>query len=183
MSHTIARAASRISHAERKDFCAIFEQDMHTLYSLAVLLTADHKAAEQCFLVAFDDCLNGADVFPGWTRSWSRRAIVKQAIRIVKPRPDDSDSPFVTSPVDTQDVPDRLMQMRPFDRFVFAMTMLERYTVREAAAFLNCVPSDVEKARVRVLRHIGTTGQDVPPVAISNPIQPSQPAANLRATA
>jgi hypothetical protein len=33
--------------------------------------------------------------------------------------------------------------------------VLERYTIRETAVFLNCMPSDVEKARVRVLQSLG----------------------------
>ena len=87
MTSNAARAVTRISHADPQDFCAIFDEDMNTLYSLAFLLTADHAKAEQCFLVAFDDCRSGPEVFPGWPRSWSRRAIVKQAIRLVNPRP------------------------------------------------------------------------------------------------
>ena len=154
MTRTTQTAALRIAHADRKTFCAIFEQEMNTLYSLALLLTADRTAAEQCFLAAFEECLHGADVFPGWERSWSRRTIVKQAIRTVKPRPEDSDVARDVARF-AADVPTRLMELRPFDRFVFAMTVLERFSLRECAALLGCVPSDVEKARLRVLRSLG----------------------------
>ena len=155
LSKLAARETGRPAYVGKRDFCAIFEHEMNTLYSLALLLTADHNIAEQSFLAAFHDCLHGADVYPGWERSWSRRAIIKQAIRAVKPRPDDSDNAL--SAVDAaRDVPGRLLQLRPFDRFVFAMTVLERFTTREAAAFLNCVPSDVEKSRVRVLQFIAS---------------------------
>jgi DNA-directed RNA polymerase specialized sigma24 family protein len=154
MTRTTQTTALRIAHAERKTFCAIFEQDLNTLYSLALLLTADRTAAEQCFLAAFEECLHGADVFPGWERSWSRRTIVKQAIRTVKPRPQDSDLALDLAQLAT-DVPARLMELRPFDRFVFAMTVLERFSLRECAALLSCLPSDVEKARLRVLQSLG----------------------------
>ena len=157
MSKMAGRQSLRSSYVEAGDFCAIFEQDMNTLYSLALLLTSDHETAEQCFLVAFDDCLHGSELFTGWERSWSRRAIVKQAIRTVRPRLEDSDSALMPH-MGTEDVPRRLMQLRPFDRFVFAMSVLERYTVRECAALLNCVPSDVEKARSRVLQSLGSEG-------------------------
>ena len=155
-----AQTARGIAHADRKTFCAIFERDMHTLYSLALLLTADRTAAEQCILAAFEECLHGADVFPGWERSWSRRTIVKQAIRTVKPRPDDSDVALDIARL-TADVPARLMELRPFDRFVFAMTVLERFSPRESAALLNCVPSDVEKARLRVLQSLGLGNREM----------------------
>ena len=179
MSRMAVRDNLRSSYVHKSEFCGIFDRDMHTLYSLALLLTADHKAAEQCFLVAFDDCLDHADVFAGWERSWSRRAIVKQAIRVVRPRPDDSDIAPVASLLEKEHIPGRLIQMRPFDRFVFAMTVLERYTVRESAALLNCVPSDVEKARVRVLRLIG--GTSLPPHAITGASGPGLSAVNAGA--
>jgi DNA-directed RNA polymerase specialized sigma24 family protein len=177
MNRIAARESLGPSYVDRKDFCAIFEGEMHTLYSLVQLLTADHRTAEQCFLTAFNDCLDGADVFSGWERSWSRRAIVKQAIRLVKPRPDDSDSELDISVLENEHISSRLIQLRPFERFVFAMTVLERYTIRECAALLNCVPSDVEKTRVRVLQFIGGAG--VPPNAIADVI----PAANAGANA
>jgi len=150
MNKSVVSASFRSSYVGKKDFCAVFERDMNTLYSLALLLTADHVKAQQVFLAAFNECMEGADVFPGWERSWSRRLIVKQAIRLIRPRHDDSDVAFLAN-----DVPARLLELRPFDRFVFAMTVLERYTIRETAVFLNCMPSDVEKARVRVLQSLG----------------------------
>lgn len=152
MTKTLAGANLRSSYVGKQDFCAIFEHDMNRLYSLALLLTSDHAIAEQVFLAAFHECLQGADVFAGWERSWSRRAIVKQAIRLVRPRHDDSDAIDASA---AKAVPAGLLELRPFDRFVFAMTVLERYTVRETAVFLNCMPSDVEKARERVLQSIG----------------------------
>lgn len=170
MNKTVASASLRSSYVGKKDFCAIFEKEMNQLYSLALLLTADHASAEQVYLAAFNECLQGADVFTGWERSWSRRAIVKQAIRIVRPRHDDSEA--VKDARTARAVPARLLELRPFDRFVFAMTVLERYTVRETAVFLNCMPSDVEKARVRVLQALGP----VEPIASPNGfvVTPSQ---------
>jgi DNA-directed RNA polymerase specialized sigma24 family protein len=162
MHKITARANLRSSYVGKKDFCAIFEQDMNTLYSLALFLTADHVSAEQAFLAAFNECLQCAHVFPGWERAWSRRAIVKQAIRMVRPRHGDSD--VAIDECAAKAVPARLLELRPFDRFVFAMTVLERYTIRETAVFLNCVPSDVEKARVRVLQSLGPAE----PIAATN---------------
>ncbi len=164
MTRLAARESLRSSHAGKKDFCAIFEGEMHTLYSLALLLTADHKRAEEVFLAAFNECMNGAEVFHGFERSWTRRAIVKQAIRLMKPRPGDSD---IALDVCASDVPAHLLDLRPFDRFIFAITVLERYTVHEAAVFLNCMPSHVEKSRVRVLESLGQGTPLGPAVAAS----------------
>ena len=170
MNKIAASASHRAPYVGRRDFCAIFEQEMNTLYSLALLLTADHVTAERVFLAAFHECLEGADVFPGWEHSWSRRAIVKQAIRVVRPRHDDSD--VASDAIAGKAIPARLLELRPFDRFVFAMTLLERFTVRETAVLLNCMPSDVEKARVRVLQSLGPTDPVVPASGFAVPLSP-----------
>lgn len=170
-------ATRRERYAGRKDFCAIFQEEMHALFSLALLLTADREAAGQCFLAAFEDCLHGAEVFRGWERSWSRRAIVKQAIRMVGPRPGDSDA---AARLDAEGIPARLLQLPTFARFVFAMTVLERFTIQECAVLLRCVPSDVEMARRRALQSVGSMEW---PIAANDLRQAHAPAINLGATA
>ena len=146
------------------NFCGVFDQDMHILYSLALLLTGENKAAEQCFALALKQCVEGPSVFSGWERSWSRRAIVKQALQLVRPKAGDSDEALASLRATHDDMPSLLLQLQPFDRFVFAMTVLEGYAVREAAALLNTVPSQVEKARIRVFEAIGRKHPAIPPV-------------------
>ncbi|HYU44970.1 MAG TPA: isochorismatase family cysteine hydrolase [Terriglobales bacterium] len=41
------------------DFCAVFNDDLDHLYTLSLLLTADHQKAEQCFVAGLEDCLQG----------------------------------------------------------------------------------------------------------------------------
>lgn len=163
MSNLAAQTNLRPARFPAKSFCAIFEKDMHLLYSLALLLTAEHRTAEQCFQLALKQCLEGPDVFCGWEGSWSRRAIVKEAIRLVRPKPGDSDTLLTARRADRDDAPSRLLALQPFERFVFAMTVLEKYTVRETAALLNTVPSEVAKARTRVFEALGEERSAGPP--------------------
>src|SRR5881394_968753 len=74
-------------YATGDDFCRVFAEDMDRLYSLALLLSADEEKAEQCFVAALDDCLKGNAVFKDWTHSWSKRAVIKQAIGVILPAP------------------------------------------------------------------------------------------------
>jgi DNA-directed RNA polymerase specialized sigma24 family protein len=154
----------RRSYASRREFCAAFMEDMNSLYTLALLLTADHGRAEQCFVSALDDCLKGPDVFPDKVRSWCRRAIVKQAIQVVGPRPEvRSDGPALADGAITSDSSDslnRLMQLRTFERFVLTVAVLEQYSVRECAALLGCSVRAVEWARLRALRALGRVNRD-----------------------
>jgi DNA-directed RNA polymerase specialized sigma24 family protein len=150
----------RRTYASPEDFCAIFQEEMSALYSLALLLTGgDRQAAETCFLAALDDCRQGSDVFPEWARSWSRRAIVRQAIRQICPQPDEAAS-AIEAAHEADDIPRRLLQLRPFQRFVFGLTVLERYSARECATLLGCHALDVERARIGALQFLGGSSRD-----------------------
>ena len=135
-------------------------EDMTLLYSLALLLTGDHTMAEQCFLAALDECRKGSNVFPEWTRSWSRRAIIKQAIRLARPMPTFRVPEALPEDLaNRMNAPGRLGRLPAFERFVFAMSALEKYSVRECAALLNCRARDVEQSRVRALQLIAGSDQ------------------------
>jgi len=72
-------------YATAADFCRIFKGEMKRLYLLAFLLTANHVKAESCFLAAFADAGKTAGVFREFASSWSRRAIIAHAIRLMTP--------------------------------------------------------------------------------------------------
>lgn len=140
------------------NFCAIFTQDKDSLYTLALLLTADHTRAEFCFVAALDDCLSGISAFQEWARSWSRRAVIKNAIRLMAPRPGDgnhtSSNPAAGDDAETESALGSITSLRPFDRFVFVMSVLEKYPDQECVALLKCFPHEVPAARNRALRNL-----------------------------
>jgi len=142
----------RRAYSSPEEFCKIFENDMDALYSLALLLTGEHAAAEACFLSALDDCRKTTDVFPEWARSWSRRAIVKDAIRRVNPGP--RRQSVRATVADATGIFGRLLEIGVFHRFVFAMAVLERYSIHECAALLNCDPREVKQAHLQALRSL-----------------------------
>ena len=72
-------------YAVTGDFCRIFKQDMNGLYLLSFLLTADPAKAEQCFVSGLDESAGASRVFKEWARTWARRTIVQNAIRIMQP--------------------------------------------------------------------------------------------------
>src|SRR5437879_4093306 len=69
------------------DFSQIFDEDMHSLYRLSFLLTANHEKAELVFVASLEDCVGGPPVFEDWARSWVRRRIIQNAVKIIKPQP------------------------------------------------------------------------------------------------
>lgn len=143
-------------YASAKDFCALFHQDMDVLYWLALTLTADAGKAEQCFVAGLDECMAGNAVFKEWARSWSKRVVIKNAIRLISPRPG------IPSPPPAGRAQEKagsrvevalaaLTHLKPFDRFVFVMSVLEGYPARDCATLLGCSATDVTNARVRAL--------------------------------
>ena len=167
-------------YATGNDFCRVFTEDMDRLYSLALLLSADEEKAEQCFAAALEDCLQGNAVFKDWTRSWSKRAVIKHAIGAVSPVPGPRKSGAIirdrgTGP-ETEVLMGTVIHMEAFDRFVFVMSVLEGYSVAQSAALLQCSAREVADARLRVLQMMAKNPQrDVVPAAVINHDFPPMP--------
>jgi len=170
-SHEPSRGAiaahSQRVYASPADFCAIFDQDMNSLYALALLLTAGHEAAEDCFLAALKDCRTVNAVFPEWARPWSRRAVIKTAIRLLNPAgPHFAEADVATEAIlnEMDDAGQEILNLGTFSRFVFVITILEGYSTRECAALLGCSPREVEQAKLRSLQQMASHARDLVPV-------------------
>jgi len=84
-------------YAIREDFRKILDEDLNRLYQLSFLLTADRQKAERCFVASIEDCANENRVFRAWARAWTKRVVVENAIRELKPRPSPSNSSSLPS--------------------------------------------------------------------------------------
>jgi hypothetical protein len=152
-------------YASSADFCRIFDEDMNDLYLLSFLLTADREKAEQCFVSGLEDAVEGNPVFQEWARSWARRAIIQNAVRAINPRPVERGDRSHSTSVDNHDkaLPPQeqleiagVLGLEPFDRFVYVMTVLERYSDHECSLLLGCARRDVLAARTRALQQLGS---------------------------
>ncbi|HEY6252342.1 MAG TPA: hypothetical protein VI685_20495 [Candidatus Angelobacter sp.] len=149
-------------YAVHSDFCKIFTEDMSGLHLLALLLTGDYPDAEQCFVAGFEDSIQSNRVFKQWAHSWSRRAIIKNAIRMVRPSPSQANS-VADSRLPTADSTisaslTAVFQLQPFERFVLVMSVLEGYTSQDCATLLNCTRQDVIASRTSALKHLTEAG-------------------------
>jgi len=151
-------------YASREHFRRIFNEDLDALYQLSFLLTRDPQKAEQGFVSGVEDCVAGNPVFREWARSWAKRAIIQSAIRELKPRPGQSNSPPSTAIfLDTaqlSSVPathfeiDAVLALEDYERFVFVMSILEHYSEHDCAVFLECSVPEVRDARTRALNDL-----------------------------
>jgi len=150
------------TYATGQDFCRIFKEDMKNLYQLAFCLAADPAKAEQCFVSGLEDCATGNRVFKEWARSWARRTVIRNALRLVAPRPplanassnrpDDAAVPQVRSVVPAE--ASALLELDSFDRFAFVMSVLEGYSDQDSALLLGCTRQTLIAARVRALQQL-----------------------------
>jgi hypothetical protein len=165
--------STRPSYAVPQDFCRIFTEDQPALYLLALLLTADSEKAERCFVAGLETSIEGNPVFKEWARSWSKRMIIKNAVRMILPTPT---SPAPISPARGQSngarhVSDKkvlepdfggslapLLRLAALERLVFVLSILEGYSIQECSILLNCTKQEVMTAQVRALQQMAFAG-------------------------
>ncbi len=149
-------------YASSDDFERIFDEEMNSLYLLSFLLTADQALAEKCFVSGLEDAKKGNPVFKEWARSWAERMITQNAVRAVNPRPGvaNVDSHSVSADRDPLPAHHRvfaaIFDLDTFARFVYVITVLERYSDQDCSVLMGCARRDVVSARVRALQQIST---------------------------
>jgi hypothetical protein len=157
-------AIEQSGYATAEDFSKLLAGDPNHLYLLTFLLTANHEKAEQCFVAGLNDFGDGNAVFQEWAGEWARQVIVRNAIRIVKPQigqaqPTESVyQPRGKSSVlemQVQDVPfASILSLNDFERFVYVLSVLERFSDQECAVWLGISRKEVRETRTLALKHV-----------------------------
>jgi DNA-directed RNA polymerase specialized sigma24 family protein len=151
------------AYATAANFEQIFIEDMSVLYLLSFLLTGDRDKAEECFVAGVEESTKSNRVFKEWARSWARRTIIQSAIRLIAPR--ESSAGARREPAFSRDVDDQvplllraevyaILELPPFERFVFVLSSLERYSDQDCSILLGCARRDISPARARALRDL-----------------------------
>jgi hypothetical protein len=147
----------RGDYATPVDFCNMFRNDTKRLYLLAFLLTTNHKESEQCFVSTVEKAFKEQAVFKEWARSWIKRTLIENAIEIVSPalpRNGQRRELWSAGQRETQKECeiDGVTKLAAFERFVFVMSILERYSNWDCALLLGCSMIQVAQARMKALR-------------------------------
>ena len=152
-------ADSRADSANRPDLCKVLEQDLKPLYLLAFLLTANHKTAEKCFAATVEQALNESAALKDYVRFHIKRSLIRNAIAILSPPSSagnekrDCWSGGRHKAVGDDEI-GGVTQLPSPERFVFVMSVLERYSDGECSLLLGCSTRNVAKARIRALRRL-----------------------------
>jgi DNA-directed RNA polymerase specialized sigma24 family protein len=168
-AHTQIFGNSENQYATRKDFRKILDEDLDRLYQLALFLTADHQKAERCFVASIEDCAKENGVFREFARPWTKRVVVENAIRELKPRPSRSNNSSSLPSLRNQELrcpaghpaAEALVGLADFERFVFVLCVLERYRESDCALLLNCSASQVLEAWTRAIDTLASIDQVV----------------------
>ena len=151
----------RAQYTTSTDFCRVFYEETDRLYLLAYLLTADQERAQQCFVCGLEDSVEGNPVFKEWGRSWARRAIIQSAVRVIQPRPieEHAHARFGSNDKMLMAAPPELVAvllLDAFERFIYVMSVLERYSDHDCSLLLGCAQRDVVAGRIRALQQTGS---------------------------
>ena len=168
--HLIAERSAR--YATVADFLEIYNDEMDSLYLLSILLTADIEKAEECFVSALQECLNGMDVFFERAHSWARREVMKRAIQLIMPGPESVCSlPSIgsewRSAEGMKDMIGVMLDLGPFERFVFVMSLLEGVVDEECSVLLNCTTRDIKTSRAHALKRLSSGESGCDPIVES----------------
>jgi hypothetical protein len=156
------KTIDRGEYASREEFVSVFECERAGLRRLALLLTASSVAAERCLSLARRECIASSLVFKGWVLGWTRRMVIRNAIRLIIGPGDQSsvstndnadDRSMAFSPEDSLGAiatSESILDLPKFERFVFVICVLERYSIHDCALLLGKPPRDINDARQRV---------------------------------
>ena len=160
------RVRERCEYASKEEFDSVFECERVSLQTLALLLTANSEAAKQCLIRAFRECMTSCSVSKEWVLIWARRAVIRNAISLIMGsvgqsfvNTNDADNGLIVfSPDDSLGAiatSESILDLPAFDRFVFVICVLERYSIQDCALLLGKSPAEVSEVRHRAGNRVG----------------------------
>lgn len=98
-------------------------------------------------------------VFKGWEEPWSKRRLIEHAIGAIKFHPGRREARRDVWFQDEGEIrvrtfSDAVTQLKPTERVVFVMTVLEKYSAKETALLLDLTPKSVHNLRIEALQRL-----------------------------
>jgi DNA-directed RNA polymerase specialized sigma24 family protein len=179
------RLAEERKYASAEDFRQVFTNDRARLYELAFLLSGDRGKAERILATSLEDSEKSTGVFKDWAHNWAKHTVIQSAIRIVGPQPrGDADyyrpmnlpaSGELLKLQDHELATSRIFELDDFDRFVFVLTVLQRYSDHDCALLLSAFFRDVRHSRLRGMQKMAAVESNEAAFAESTPSALARP--------
>ena len=154
----------------QNDYVRLFADSAEPLRWLCYTLTGDRALSEKVLSAAFQQSLKGADrVFREWMVSWARHLIIEACIRLVRPTGQTmeecvclhnkrdggiSDLLELALSQPSEVLQQRLLNLGPLPRFVFALRALEGYSLRDTALLLEMGDRTCESIYISALEAV-----------------------------
>lgn len=140
------------AYGDAAKFSATIIDQMNCLYLLSYLVTADRQMAEQCLTRALDDYVEGRSEFLSWAAKEGHRAVMREAIHIIRPVAERAYRWTYRKTARTPGVPAdqpfaSITSLGAFERFAFVMCTIENLSEEDSAALLNGTIQDVALGR------------------------------------
>lgn len=137
-------------YASMESFCSYFLKEIDSLYQLAFLLTGSQQQGEECVVAALEDCRR-AKVFKPWLESWSRLSVIDRALKTVADKSAiDAEKGAINSSAER----DAILQLNRFERLVYTLSVLEKYSVKDCAILLRAARREVAEAKSRAIHEV-----------------------------
>ena len=150
------------SYSPGTDSWNALANEMHNLYLLSLLLTADPHEAQQCFFGCIGECESEIDAFMSWAHARARRTIVERAIWVVAPTPEHAydfsfDHLTLSAAKTKNNIFDAILALDAFERFAYVMSVVEKQSDEDCSTLLGCSQKDVIIARSVALAQLAST--------------------------
>jgi hypothetical protein len=149
--------------ASHDEVWRISSEGLDGLFQLSLLLTGNLEWAKRCVIAGLDGATEHS-TFGKWILSWAKHLIVEDAIRELNPRPRHTHSPSsmtafhyvgrLSSDPGRHFELETILALEDFERFVFVMSVLERYSEHKCALLLECSVSEIREARTSALEKL-----------------------------
>ena len=152
--------------AGEEEFVSVFESERMGLERLALLLTANTEVANRCLRLALRECIANSTVSKGWILSWARRVVIRNAVNLLMRGGGERLIETIGNweqgliGFSAEDSPEPIANYEPildlpeFDRLVFVICVLERYSMHDCSLLLGRSPRDVSEACQRTAYHV-----------------------------
>lgn len=156
---------SKAEYATKEQFRELFADETNGLYVLSLLLTGDPHMAQTCLVTGLEECVKENFVFQKWAGTWARRIIVRNAVRMFMPSAGtfraaqtiSAESYKIDMTRSSQPGSSfaNILKLDDFERFVYVLSVLEKYSDQETAVLLNVSRFEIREARARANRFLG----------------------------
>jgi hypothetical protein len=164
-TNPVSASEMRFEWATAEEVQKHFTAAMNDLFCLAFLLTAHAGRAEECVIRSIRECMKSTQILREGLPAWIRNSVIRNGIAMVNEanldlhqKKDEGSIPVIPfsshASAGTADYSAGILELSSFERLVYVICVLERYSSRHCGLLLRKSREEVREARIRALAYI-----------------------------